>query len=763
MDSCNIYISYFSFPENSLYSIRKHLFEQEENFPLCGSTTISSGNMNFLFFCLLLVAFFGSLVGSFRIDVHIDDDKYLLEVDGGVDFEQAAMEFCRTKGLLDVSEVSTKNGCVAAIVNMLNLEQEKLENDRVSNDPLTHFAISPTTVFPYTVNTTSLEKSLKPEGNRLIVAAYLYGHDASLVSLCNGNVLGVIELERIFGERYFDLSLKADKSTPNSTSENDPAKQKFARDHLQIAVQELNKLTFSAPVGLCPSALLERNAYDEIILVDAQTRSFLSKALKETVPLINSADEDSSFHTVNHHYSHALLGWYDSPFYNGQHPMSGTTLILSYDGFGNDGSFMMYYNSTESEDGTAPLRALKLFRSIPLSLGQGYIGIANMIPHFWRTDEQGVRHSPCPYQVKPSCQMRLPGIFMAYASLGRPRSEWMEGVEVLFRTGRFDERNMPPIDQDEEEILIAVDERGERDFAATVQHVFENIVVKELSGAIAELNEQFRNHRGERVLPPVSSLVLVGGCALNVRVNTVVQNRFNFPVYVPSSPGDSGIAIGGGWHKHPPPVHPQLEYLGANLFDIEVLDTEVVAKYSPRRASPETVARLLVSGKVGAVVRGRQEVGPRALGHRSILAIPTDKEMNARMNRIKHREWYRPTAPVLNEEAVANIFENLKDTAIDSPYMSFAPLLQGWAIEAFPAIAHVDGTARPQTVKKSRNPWLWELLKYVGEAIGQPILINTSFNAHGHPIVNTVKDTIRLWEESKDLDFVVIEDWLFIK
>ena len=116
MDSCNIYISYFSFPENSLYSIRKHLFEQEENFPLCGSTTISSGNMNFLFFCLLLVAFFGSLVGSFRIDVHIDDDKYLLEVDGGVDFEQAAMEFCRTKGLLDVSEVSTKNGCVAAIV-----------------------------------------------------------------------------------------------------------------------------------------------------------------------------------------------------------------------------------------------------------------------------------------------------------------------------------------------------------------------------------------------------------------------------------------------------------------------------------------------------------------------------------------------------------------------------------------------------------------------------------------------------------------------
>ena len=137
--------------------------------------------------------------------------------------------------------------------------------------------------------------------------------------------------------------------------------------------------------------------------------------------------------------------------------------------------------------------------------------------------------------------------------------------------------------------------------------------------------------------------------------------------------------------------------------------------------------------------------------------------MNARMNRIKHREWYRPTAPVLNEEAVANIFENLKDTAIDSPYMSFAPLLQGWAIEAFPAIAHVDGTARPQTVKKSRNPWLWELLKYVGEAIGQPILINTSFNAHGHPIVNTVKDTIRLWEESKDLDFVVIEDWLFIK
>ena len=183
------------------------------------------------------------------------------------------------------------------------------------------------------------------------------------------------------------------------------------------------------------------------------------------------------------------------------------------------------------------------------------------------------------------------------------------------------------------------------------------------------------------------------------------------------------------------------------------------------RIEPEDVADLLVSGLVGAVVRGRQEVGPRALGHRSLLATPTSRESCNRMNRIKHRDWYRPCAPVLNEESVQKVFEvTLREgkSVTSSPYMSFAPLLRTEAQEAFPGIAHVDGTARPQTVSRVRNNWLHRLLSHVALSIGMPILIDTSFNTHGRPILNSAAEALHLLRSSEDLDFVVIEDYLFM-
>ena len=94
---------------------------------------------------------------------------------------------------------------------------------------------------------------------------------------------------------------------------------------------------------------------------------------------------------------------------------------------------------------------------------------------------------------------------------------------------------------------------------------------------------------------------------------------------------------------------------------------------------------------------------------------------------------------------------------------SFAPLLQPWAIKKFPAIAHVDGTARPQTVSKAREPWLHDLLTEIAVSTGAPILINTSFNAHGKPIVNTLKASLEILFESNEMDFLVVEDWLFVR
>ena len=172
----------------------------------------------------------------------------------------------------------------------------------------------------------------------------------------------------------------------------------------------------------------------------------------------------------------------------------------------------------------------------------------------------------------------------------------------------------------------------------------------------------------------------------------------------------------------------------------------------------EALADLLAAGKVVGVVRGRMEFGPRALGHRSLLADPSRPGSKDRLNAIKHREWWRPTAPVVAREAARDVFETLPR----SPYMSFAPRLTAAAAAALPGIHHFDGTARPQVVAPADEPWLHALLAAVARRTGWAVLINTSFNTKGRPILNTAAEALALLE-SDGLDAVLIEATLVLK
>ena len=224
------------------------------------------------------------------------------------------------------------------------------------------------------------------------------------------------------------------------------------------------------------------------------------------------------------------------------------------------------------------------------------------------------------------------------------------------------------------------------------------------------------------------------------------------------------------------------------------------------------LAALLADENVIGVVRGRAEHGPRALGHRSLLSVP-GPGMRERMNALKHREWYRPVAPVLAEEEGDRCFaRDSPDHPLRSPFMSFAPRVRPAAALALPAMAHVDGTARPQTVSRGSDPWLHALLMAVklatssaapaaatgvattgvlttkgggrgvnrgggggggssggdgggapGNGEGYAVLINTSFNVRGLPILNTLREALTLLRTSAELDLVLVEDWLFPK
>jgi len=170
-------------------------------------------------------------------------------------------------------------------------------------------------------------------------------------------------------------------------------------------------------------------------------------------------------------------------------------------------------------------------------------------------------------------------------------------------------------------------------------------------------------------------------------------------------------------------------------------------------------ARLLSEGQIVGWFQGRSEFGPRALGNRSILADPRDPEMKDHLNRrVKHRQSFRPFAPIVLAERAAEIF----DSDQESPFMMLAAAVRPHWRERIPAIVHVDGTARLQTVRQEDNPILHALLKEFESLTGIPVLLNTSFNVKGEPIVETPGNALACFLGT-GIDCLVLHDLLITK
>jgi carbamoyltransferase len=192
--------------------------------------------------------------------------------------------------------------------------------------------------------------------------------------------------------------------------------------------------------------------------------------------------------------------------------------------------------------------------------------------------------------------------------------------------------------------------------------------------------------------------------------------------------------------------------------DIEAyLDSNQVryTKYA-REQLPDAVAELLAQGKVIGLHQGRMEFGPRALGCRSIIGDARLPEMQSVMNlKIKFRESFRPFAPSVLREHVSEWFE----LDADSPYMSLVSQVKRLEI---PAVTHVDGSARVQTVTRETNPLYWEIIEAFRKRTGCPVIVNTSFNVRGEPIVCTPADSYRCFMRT-DMDYLVLETLVLSK
>jgi carbamoyltransferase len=251
----------------------------------------------------------------------------------------------------------------------------------------------------------------------------------------------------------------------------------------------------------------------------------------------------------------------------------------------------------------------------------------------------------------------------------------------------------------------------------------------EIAASVQSITEQFMTETCKWIRQelPSRNLIVMGGVALNCVVNSKIarlkseifyDERSLFDhVYIMPNPGDAGSSLGAAALLHGDQLRWAGPYLGTNIDRPYQIDRIVTA---------------LINGEILGVANGRAEFGPRALGNRSLLADPRGQGVKDRVNLIKRRQRFRPFAPVCMAEHVHEYFDMPVE---ESPYMQFTAACKRPA--DFPAICHIDGTSRVQTVTREQHPQLYELLSEFNSRTGFPMLLNTSLNVRGQPLVNS--------------------------
>jgi carbamoyltransferase len=264
----------------------------------------------------------------------------------------------------------------------------------------------------------------------------------------------------------------------------------------------------------------------------------------------------------------------------------------------------------------------------------------------------------------------------------------------------------------------SITEQDKFDIAAAVQHVYELRLLEFMNMA--------------KDLTKKNNLVFMGGCALNSSANTSLWNIFK-DIWIMPNPGDAGSSLGAAAALYGKHLNWKGPYLGYNLGE----------NYPIHK-----IFEALKKDKIAAVATGRAEYGPRALGNRSILADPRDPNIKDKVNLIKQREQFRPFAPVVLEEFASEWF----DMDFTSPYMQYTVKCK--QPDKIPSVVHQDGTSRVQTVNKDQHPGLHMLLRKWYWDTGCPVLLNTSLNIKGQPLLNDETDIIE-WEENYNTKIIV--------
>jgi carbamoyltransferase len=419
---------------------------------------------------------------------------------------------------------------------------------------------------------------------------------------------------------------------------------------------------------------------------------------------------------LSHHFAHAYSGFYQSSY--------ESALVVSFDGGSDEGFFNVYLANRT--------RGIEKIYTGNRDYAVPYMVLAHHL--------SDIKHEQLHWG-----NLVYAGKLMGYAGYGVVDNNYIKPFMDLYNAG--DAGNIDKTYDSFRKIFnIAADTKlsGQiaQNMAATNQYVFEMLFEEELSPLLFKYSK----------LP----IILVGGCALNVINNTRLANYRE--VFVPPNPNDCGLGI-GLVSSEIKPLHPiDATYLGQEVWDRPEL-AKILYENQGVDLDIQTLANYILSGNIVGVVRGTCEHGPRALGNRSIICNPSIDNMKDILNRkVKGREWYRPFAPVVRLEDVNKYFEWNRE----SRWMSFCPVVREEWRNRLKAVTHVDNTSRVQTVTREQNQFLYNLLTHVNELTGMGVLVNTSFNVDGKPILNTYKEA--LWVlNNKQLDALVLENYFIQK
>ena len=571
------------------------------------------------------------------------------------------------------------------------------------------------------------------------------GHDSNLSLVEDGKLVAVMEAERYFRQKRYKLS--AEHLEPGKF----PSTYQYTNvEDLKLFLKQVKK---------------EWSEKFDYVAVQNQGRKQEFENLK--VLLQEAGISYNDIYHIDHHLSHASLSYFTSSF--------SKALILSYDGIGNDGKTVFF----EAEGNN-----LKYLANIPIAFGQSYNNLGFIIG------------------IKPEIEGTTSGKAMGLTSYGEVRSDWLPYATQYVlnyrkfptaKTGELQQRGaghrindvglrdipelkkyLKPrefpfeikgfkdklklflglIHQDELR-LPGPEHKDSQDLAATVQAAWTEEVMKLI-----------KSYKGDH-----ENFCVVGGCALNGTTNYEIDRSgwFKNTHFIPN-PSDCGLSAGAALHVYYCIQKNDFSgaknffspYLGSLPYDLDklpALKEKYPHKEIPEEKMPKVLAELVAKDLIIGYISGRYEVGPRALGNRSILCNPLNPNMRDILNdKVKHREWYRPFAPMVTEEDSQKYFTNPRPV----PYMSVICDTREEFRDKLPSITHVDGSARIQTVNSNQNPFIYKALKEFEKIKGMPIFLNTSYNPAGEPILNFCEVGLEMLDKT-DLDLVIIKNTVFSK